>query len=264
MLNFWKLQKVRVPFMLEVNEIFGPTIQGEGKRVGTASVFIRFGKCNFKCEGFAVEYETPSGIKKCACDSYYAVDPAFKDQWHTFSNANDLIEEVNKILPSYKCDIVITGGEPLLYWKNKEFQKLLKYYVTNDYKVTIETNASLNIDITEKYQEDILFSMSVKLSNSLEPLKKRVNIKTLTSIINKCKDKYLKFVVNKDFLTQANNEIQDILKQLPYVETYLMPMGDNTQEMNKNSEAVINLALENGFKYCDRLHIRVWDNKRGV
>ncbi|XPV54748.1 MAG: hypothetical protein ACNI3H_07570 [Halarcobacter ebronensis] len=70
--------------MLEVNEIFGPTIQGEGKRVGTASVFIRFGKCNFKCEGFAVEYETPSGIKKCACDSYYAVDPAFKDQWHTF------------------------------------------------------------------------------------------------------------------------------------------------------------------------------------
>ncbi|XPV54750.1 MAG: hypothetical protein ACNI3H_07580 [Halarcobacter ebronensis] len=43
-----------------------------------------------------------------------------------------------------------------------------------------------------------------------------------------------------------------------------MPMGDKTQEMNKNSEAVINLALENGFKYCDRLHIRVWDNKRGV
>lgn len=74
----------------------------------------------------------------------------------------------------------------------------------------------------------------------------------------------MKFVVNKDFLTQANNEIQDILKQLPNVETYLMPMGDNTQEMNKNSEAVINLALENGFKYCDRLHIRVWDNKRGV
>ena len=47
--------------MLEINEIFGPTIQGEGKLVGSPSVFIRFGKCNFKCEGFAVEYETPSG-----------------------------------------------------------------------------------------------------------------------------------------------------------------------------------------------------------
>ena len=49
--------------MLEINEIFGPTIQGEGKLVGTPSIFIRFGKCNFKCEGFQVEYETPSGIK---------------------------------------------------------------------------------------------------------------------------------------------------------------------------------------------------------
>ncbi|XPV54749.1 MAG: hypothetical protein ACNI3H_07575 [Halarcobacter ebronensis] len=104
------------------------------------------------------------------------------------SNAQGVIKEVFKILdPNYKCDIVITGGEPLFYWKNEEFQNFLKYYVTNDYKVTIETNASLNIDITEKYQEDILFSMSVKLSNSLEPLKKRVNIKTLTSIINEGK-----------------------------------------------------------------------------
>ena len=25
-----------------------------------------------------------------------------------------------------------------------------------------------------------------------------------------------------------------------------------------------NMAIQNGFKYCDRLHIRVWDNKRGV
>ncbi len=49
--------------MLEINEIFGPTIQGEGKLVGTPSIFIRFGKCNFKCAGFNVEYDTPSGKK---------------------------------------------------------------------------------------------------------------------------------------------------------------------------------------------------------
>ncbi|MFY9073787.1 7-carboxy-7-deazaguanine synthase QueE [Malaciobacter mytili] len=250
--------------MLEVNEIFGPTIQGEGKRVGSPSVFIRFGKCNFRCEGFAVEYETPSGVKKCSCDSYYAVDPAFKDQWHTFSSAKELILKVNTFLPSYKCDIVITGGEPLLYWKNEEFQKVLKYYIENEYTVTLETNASLNMQITQEYQKKILFSMSVKLSNSLEPLKKRVNIKTLTQIINNCEDKYLKFVINKDFLVKAKEEIDEILQQIPKVEVYLMPMGDTALQMNENSEAVINLALESGFKYCDRLHIRVWDNKRGV
>jgi ribosome-binding ATPase YchF (GTP1/OBG family) len=55
-----KPQKVKVQYMLEVSEIFGPTIQGEGQKIGTPSVFVRFGKCNFDCSGFGVEYTTPS------------------------------------------------------------------------------------------------------------------------------------------------------------------------------------------------------------
>jgi len=249
--------------MLEVNEIFGPTIQGEGKLIGTPSIFVRLGKCNMKCEGFNVEYETPSGIKKCSCDSYYAVDPAFKDQWHKMDCKN-IIKKVDELKPNYNVDIVITGGEPLLYWNNPEFQKLLKYYVQNDYKVTIETNASLNINLEKDYQKKILFSMSVKLSNSLEPLKKRVNINILTQILNETSNSYLKFVFDKEFKKQANKEIDDILSQIPKAEVYLMPMGDTSLEINENCETVIDMAIENGFKYCDRLHIRVWDNKRGV
>lgn len=249
--------------MLEVNEIFGPTIQGEGKLIGTPSIFIRLGKCNMKCIGFNVEYETPSGIKKCSCDSYYAVDTAFKDQWHKMGY-KDIIKKVEELKPNYNVDIVITGGEPLLYWDNFEFQELLKYYIQNNYNVTIETNASLNIDITEEYQKKILFSMSVKLSNSLEPLKKRINIETLTKILNNTEDSYLKFVIDKEFKNQANKEIDEILSKIPKAEVYLMPMGDTSLQINENCETVIDMAIENGFKYCDRLHIRVWDNKRGV
>ena len=139
--------------MLEVNEIFGPTIQGEGKLIGTPSVFIRFGKCNLKCVGFNVEYETPSGIKKCACDSYYAVDMAFKNSWKKYKSHTEILDEVDKLLKDYNydfnIDIVITGGEPLLYWNDLEFQKLLEHYINNNHKVTIETNASLNIDFTK-------------------------------------------------------------------------------------------------------------------
>lgn len=249
--------------MLDVNEIFGPTIQGEGRFVGNPSIFIRFAKCNFKCEGFAVEYETPSGTKKYSCDSYYAVDPVFKDLWQKMSS-NDIINEVKKIEPKYKVDIVITGGEPLLHWNKKEFQEVLKYYVTNGYKVTIETNASLNINFEEEYQKEITFSMSVKLSNSLEATKKRINIQTLSQIINTTKDSYLKFVIDNEFKEKAKEEISQILSQIPKTEVYLMPLGDTAAEINKNSEALINMAIEEGYKYCDRLHIRVWDNKRGV
>jgi organic radical activating enzyme len=254
--------------MLEVNEIFGPTIQGEGKLVGTPSVFIRFGKCNFTCEGFMVEYETPSGIKKCACDSYFAVDKEFKDTWTKYKSYEDIVSEVDKLTNiytyDYKMDIVITGGEPLLYWNKEEFQKLLEHYINDGHKVTIETNASLNLNFTKEYQKKILFSMSVKLSNSLEPLKKRVNKETLTKVLTNTNESYLKFVIGKDFMNDAKEEIQEILKDIPKCEVFLMPMGDTAQQISENSEDVINMAIKNGYKYCDRLHIRVWDNKRGV
>jgi len=250
--------------MLEINEIFGPTIQGEGKYTGTPSVFIRFGKCNMQCPGFEVEYETPSGIKKCSCDSFYASDSAFRDQWKKYPTANELIVEVKNFLPNYKVDIVITGGEPLLYWNDKEFQKFLQYYNDNNYRVTIETNGSIDIELLQSWHKDIIFSMSVKLSNSGEKLSKRINITTLQNILNRSSQSYLKFVVDKKFLSSATKEIDAIINKIPKCEVYLMPLGDTSEIIDKNSLSVIELALDKGYKYSDRLHIRVWNNKRGV
>jgi len=250
--------------MLEINEIFGPTIQGEGKYTGTPSVFIRFGKCNMQCPGFEVEYETPSGIKKCSCDSFYASDSAFRDQWKKYPTADELIVEVKKFLPQYKVDIVITGGEPLLYWNDKEFQKFLQYYNDNNYRVTIETNGSIDIELLQSWHKNIIFSMSVKLSNSGEKLSKRININTLQNILNRSSQSYLKFVVDKEFLSSATKEIDAIINKIPKCEVYLMPLGDTSEIIDKNSLSVIELALDKGYKYSDRLHIRVWNNKRGV
>ena len=250
--------------MLQINEIFGVTIQGEGKRVGNPSVFIRFGNCNMQCSGFGVEYETPSGVKKYSCDSYYASDIAFKDSWDSYESSKPIIQRVNKLLPNYKVDIVITGGEPLLYWRDIEFQKLLHYYINLGYHITIETNGSIDIELTQPWHKEILFSISVKLSNSGEAATKRLNFKTLNNILTISSQSYLKFVVDKNFIPQASQEIQQIVNNIPKCEIYLMPMGDTAQMIDQNSLSVINLAIENGYKYSDRLHIRVWNNKRGV
>jgi organic radical activating enzyme len=257
-LNFGK------KLMLDVVEIFGPTIQGEGKYIGNPSVFIRFGGCNMTCSGFGVEYETPSGIKKLSCDSFHASDNLFKDQWTKYKTSQDLINVVDKILPSYKINIVLTGGEPLLYWNNNEFQKFMKFYIDNGYHITIETNGSLDILLKEQWQKKILFSISVKLSNSGEKITKRLNINTLNNIINFVDDVYLKFVVDNKFLSKVQEEIDSILLYIPDVEVYLMPLGDTSDILDNNCLDVIEMAIKNGFKYSDRLHIRVWNNKRGV
>ncbi|MEA3352469.1 MAG: 7-carboxy-7-deazaguanine synthase QueE, partial [Campylobacterota bacterium] len=146
----------------------------------------------------------------------------------------------------------------------EEFQKFMKYYIDNGYKLTIETNGSVDIELTQDWQKKILFSMSVKLSNSGESIEKRVNIPNLTNIINFADECYLKFVVDKDFIPKATKEIDSILGQIPPCEVYMMPLGDTAKLIDKNSLSVIEFALEKGFKYSDRLHIRVWDNKRGV
>ncbi len=255
--------------MLEINEIFGPTIQGEGKFIGTSSIFIRFSRCNMRCEGFNVTYKTPKGQIKKSCDTYYAVDTVFKKQWKKMSS-EEIIDEVSKLMPDYKADIVISGGEPLLNWEKEEFQKILKHYVKNDHRVTIETNASIDINFEKEYQKKLIFSMSVKLSNSLESLKKRVNINSLEKILQNTKESYFKFVINKSSIIETEKEIKEILKKLnsinnvPKAEVFLMPRGESNEEIENNSQATINMAIKNGFKYSDRLHIRIWDNKRGV
>lgn len=263
-----KLQKVKVLFMLEVNEIFGPTIQGEGKFSGNISMFIRFGKCNFRCVGFGVEYETPSGIKRCSCDSFHAVDTEFRDSWLRFDTFDGIVKIVDDLFLAsalnIKPDIVITGGEPLLYWNDQEFQKLLEHYVCLDYKVTIETNGSLDIDLVHEYQRKLIFSVSVKLSNSGESEKKRINLQTLNKIFSATNGSYLKFVIDNESSSKSEMEIDAITQEIPFCDVYLMPKGDSAIELDKNALCTAALALKKGYRYTDRLHIRIWGNKRGV
>jgi 7-carboxy-7-deazaguanine synthase len=248
------------------------SVQGEGSRMGAPSVFVRSSLCNFSCPGFKVQYEDPNtGEKKYGCDSYYAVDTAFKKEWESVVEYDDLVDRIDNTMPAFskhsltKPDIVFTGGEPLIYWKDDVFQKTLAHYISRGHKVTIETNASLDIEFEREYQKEIMFSCSVKLEVSGEPSEKRININTLTKIFESSKNSYLKFVTSKETWEEDYKEIKHILKELPvYAEVYLMPLGDTAEDISTQDEFVINKSAELGFMYSDRIHIRVWDNKPGV
>lgn len=254
--------------MLPLMESF-LSIQGEGARAGHLSVFVRFGGCNFSCAGFGVKYTDPEGNEKFGCDSYYSVDQKFKKQWE-FLSYSDIVEKINKKisdagLEAARPDIVITGGEPTMYWSNAEFQNILIYYISRGHKITIETNGSLDITFDKAYQREIMFSMSVKLAVSGEPEHRRINIDNLSTILENSPHSYFKFVIDGEHAEDVGIEIENIIKEIPwYSDIFLMPLGETTDVLNKNALPTAELAIKKGWKYSDRLHIRLWEDLSGV
>ena len=136
---------------IPISEIFY-SIQGEGKYIGYPSIFVRVGGCNLKCPGFS----------KNGCDSFYAVDKKYSSKWK-YLDIEEIKEEIKRYL-NYKPHLVITGGEPTLFYK--QLYPLIEWF---DNLITIETNTTIDIDFKNypKYK-DVVFAMSVKLSR-LQP-----------------------------------------------------------------------------------------------
>ncbi|MCV3470686.1 7-carboxy-7-deazaguanine synthase QueE [Campylobacter sp. CNRCH_2015_0814] len=249
---------------MEVVETF-LSLQGEGKYSGNLAIFVRFAGCNFNCVGFGVKKEKDSKIL-LGCDTIRAVfTKEFKTCYKTYTSVK-LFDEVLKLANSRKAMVVITGGEPLLNYQNKDFLCFINLLLENDFKVHFETNASIEIDF-EKYPlyKKCYFALGVKLSNSGVKKEKRIHKKALKAFKRYAKDSFYKFVLDKDFLQEnkALGEINEIL-QICENEVFCMPMGSSEEEISKNALSVAEFCIKNGYNYSDRLHIRIWGDKEGV
>ncbi|MDP2698693.1 7-carboxy-7-deazaguanine synthase QueE [Thalassospira sp.] len=84
--------------IIRISEIFGPTVQGEGALIGVPTVFVRTGGCDFRCSW---------------CDTLYAVDPAFRADWHPMT-APDILNAVKKLSQDKPILITLSGGNPAI------------------------------------------------------------------------------------------------------------------------------------------------------
>ena len=92
------------------------SIKGEGRYTGTPSLFFRFGGCNMKCEGFGCQETADDGTKVLGCDTVYAVNREhFLQNWIPIKSAPELLNVLNLYELPNSVDIVLTGGEPLIY-----------------------------------------------------------------------------------------------------------------------------------------------------
>ncbi|MDD3061117.1 MAG: 7-carboxy-7-deazaguanine synthase QueE, partial [Sulfurimonas sp.] len=60
------------------------------------------------------------------------------------------------------------------------------------------------------------------------------------------------------------DEIEEISSHAPRTKIYCMPLGGNKAEVEKNTQPLIEFCKEKGYNFSDRLHIRIWDQNKGV
>ncbi|MFA5455418.1 MAG: 7-carboxy-7-deazaguanine synthase QueE [Sulfurimonas sp.] len=243
------------------------SIQGEGRYTGTPSLFFRFGGCNMKCEGFACVDSAPDGTKVLGCDTVYAVNREhFLQNWIPINHSNELLNVLNLYDLPLGVDIVMTGGEPLIYANEPIFVEFLEALYADGHRITFETNGSLGVDF-EQYPiyKECIFALSVKLSNSNEPFSKRVKGEIISSIALNAKEAFFKFSINADSITAGlEDEILEIISYAPKTGVYCMPLGGTKEEVEANTEPLIEFCKAKGYNFSDRLHIRIWNQNRGV
>ncbi len=158
--------------------------------------------------------------------------------------------------------VVITGGEPLLHYKEALFYEFVCELLARGYEAHFETNGTIFVDF-EKFPayKGCVFGVSPKLSNSAEPRERRLNFAALRSLKQNAKDSFYKFVISPEF--DAQPEIREILATCES-EVYCMPRGADRRELESGAQFCVDFCLKNGYNYSDRLHIRIWGEKDGV
>jgi 7-carboxy-7-deazaguanine synthase len=235
-------------------EIFH-TIQGEGVSAGCPAVFVRASRCNLHCvwcdtdhtwnfEGTPWPHQKDTKHRKA--DVTYETTPA---------------DAARRIL-DFSCPrVVITGGEPLL--QEDGFLKMIHLIreTVPDCVLEVETNAT-RIPSPAFAQAVNQFNVSPKLANSGMPESLRLIPEALAFFASSPRA-FFKFVL----ASPADlPEIQTLVTRfaLPAGRVLLMPEGRTATALDRHGPWLADACRDLGYRFSDRLHVRLWGDRRGV
>ena len=258
------------------------SFQGEGKNIGKASVFVRLGNCNLQCIWCDVKYTwlfNQSTLHKLETknidDSYDLPETAYdKNKELQEMTVYELTLLLDKKLKENNIkNIVITGGEPLLQQKNLNvlikalinlYSKENPNYDKNPLLFEIETNGTIMPNEFLLRHKHVFFAVSPKLSNSMIDETRRIKPNVLIEF-SKHERTIFKFVITK--IVKDLREIKQLQLNyaIPKHKIYLVREGNTTDsQLDAAACRVSEMAIKNGFIYSPRLHILIYNGKRGV
>ena len=284
---------------IKVSELFY-SIQGEGRYMGVPSVFLRTFGCNFTCGGFGMPRgelseerikiaETIENYKDykslplvtTGCDSYASWDPAYKHLSPVIDTDN-LADSIVALLPGNRWQdehLVITGGEPLLGWQRAYPDLLSNEKMTSLKELTFETNGTqhlskefrhflldwtLNPRHGRRTANALTFSVSAKLPCSGEKWEEAIRPEIVVEYEN-VGYTYLKFVVStKEDVEDAKRAVKEYRDAGFKGPVYLMPCGGVESVYNLNAKNVAIEAMNQGWRYSDRLQVPLFKNEWGT
>lgn len=239
---------------MKINEIFGITIQGEGKTAGKPVMFLRLSGCNLHC----VWCDTPYTWNWEGTS--FSHPSKFKKEDERFEKTDEeIISELKKLGGDFVKALVISGGEPLI--QQKQLITLVTKLKEENWWVEVETNGTIKPSDELMEQVD-QFNCSPKLSNSDNDFKSRVR-KIAMEALTQSPKVYFKFVIANE---TDEKEVEDYINtfNLNIENIFLMPLGMTKEELNCSREATQRLAKKMGIEYSERLHITLLGGGRGL
>ena len=237
---------------------FPGTIQGEGKLAGVPSLFLRTSGCNLACKWLLPNYEVSY------CDS----PESSIDITQVIEQDIDVVFDIIKHNIGNLKHFVITGGEPTLQ-ANALIPLALRLKKELGLHLTIESNGTFFHP--ELFELIDLISLSPKLTSSMGGKhnekhyeRTRKTIQQVAAWRKEGRDFQLKFVMSSP---RDIDEIKAITADIDGIrndDILLMPLGGDGSELNQTAQLTSLLAVENGWRYCPRLHIDIWGNLSGV
>lgn len=241
---------------LKVNEIFGPTIQGEGPAAGKHCMFVRLAFCNLRCSWCDTAYTwafTPDLADHL--DGYRVYDELRNVRSLTTAQVIDWLRTLWN-LDDRPTTIVISGGEPLM--QQVALIDLCRTLVRMRCSVHIETAGTIAPlpDLADLVQ---LFVVSPKLAHSGNPEPKRIKAAVLDRFARMGHRAMFKFVA------KSRADLDEVFHLahthgIPDCRIQIMPEGTTEQQILGRAHYLADEVVARGWGLSLRAHTLIWPN----